>query len=758
MPKSLVIVESPAKAKTIKKFLGQDFEIKASIGHVRDLPPKGLGVDIRQNFAPEYVTIRGKEKILRDLRGAAQGADRVYLATDPDREGEAIAWHVASQLGEQGRDVGRVLFHEITEQAVRSAIKNPLPIDLMKVNAQQARRVMDRLVGYQVSPFLWKMIAGGLSAGRVQSVALRLICEREAEIAVFVSEEYWSITAVVQGEQGGPFSVKLLKIDQDRVRIPDEQTARALVEDIRPRPFFVESVQTKETQRQPFPPFITSTLQQDAARRLRFSAQKTMLIAQQLYEGLELGDEGSTGLITYMRTDSARVSDEAVAAVRTYISRQYGKAYLPPKPRVFKAKAGAQDAHEAIRPTSVQRLPQDIKPHLTHDQYRLYELIWCRFVASQMMPAVFDVTTVDVRADQYLFRATGSIPRFAGFLKVYEEVADEDAEREEESPLPPLRDGERLSLIDLVPKQHFTQPPPRYTEATLVKELEAKQIGRPSTYAQIISTLRLRKYVTMRHGRFSATDLGTAVNQLLVRAFPDIFDVAFTARMEDALDRIETGELDWVGALNEFYRPFSVRLQEVNAQRSELKETLTETTTEVCEKCGKPMVIRWGRNGRFLACSGYPACRNARPLAEERESPQTEEVCDRCGSPMVVKRGRFGPFLACAAYPKCQRTRPISLGIACPEKDCGGYLTRRRSQKGRTFYGCSKYPACKFVVWDTPVAAACTACGSTIMVEKTDKSGTTALQCPRCGHRLDGQATTPAPRKRRKASSHPLSA
>lgn len=754
MPKSLVIVESPAKAKTIKKFLGDDFEIKASVGHVRDLPEKGLGIDIRNNFAPEYVIIRGKEKVLRELRGAVKSADRVYLATDPDREGEAIAWHVASELGDKGRQVCRVLFHEITRQAVRTAIQHPMPIDMMKVNAQQARRVMDRLVGYQVSPFLWKTIAGGLSAGRVQSVALRLICERDAEIQAFVTEEYWSISALVQGAQGDPFVLKLMKINEDKAEIPDEKTAHALVEDIRPRPFIVKRINTKEMQRHPQPAFITSTLQQDAARRLRFSAQKTMMIAQQLYEGLEIGKEGSTGLITYMRTDSTRVSDEALNGVRAYIGQTYGKAYVPPKPRVFKTKAGVQDAHEAIRPTSVARLPQEIKPYLTPDQYRLYELIWCRFVASQMKSAVFDVTTVEVTADPYLFRATGSTPKFAGFLKVYGEVADEDAEQDENSAIPPLNRGERLQLHDVQPKQHFTQPPPRYTEATLVKELEAKQIGRPSTYAQIISTLRMRKYVSIKRGRFTPTELGAAVHQILVAAFPDIFDVKFTAQMEDALDRIETGELDWIGTLNAFYRPFSNRLQQVNAKRSELKKTLTETTDETCEKCGKPMVIRWGRNGRFLACSGYPACKNARPLNEEGQEPQkTDESCDRCGSPMVVKRGRFGPFLACSAYPKCQRTRPISLGVSCPEKDCGGYLTRRRSQKGRTFYGCSHYPKCKFVVWDTPVASTCPSCQYPVMVEKSDKSGTTALQCPKCNHRVESQASNGNPRKSRKTAA-----
>ena len=739
MSKALVIVESPAKAKTIKKYLGKDFEIRASVGHVRDLPTKGLGVDVLNDFKPAYVTIRGKEKVIKELQAAAKDVDQIFLATDPDREGEAIAWHVASQLDHKNKEIGRVLFHEITPLAVQNAILHPKPIDMMKVNAQQARRVMDRLVGYQVSPFLWKTLAGGLSAGRVQSVALRLICEREGEITRFVTEESWSIAALVQGGQGDPFTIRLLRIEQEKALIPNQEMANRLVADIRPRPLIVDTVKTKETQRHSQPPFITSTLQQDAARRLRFTTQKTMIVAQQLYEGLELGAEGSIGLITYMRTDSTRIADEALEAVRTFIGQEYGAEYVPPKPRVFKTKASAQDAHEAIRPTSPFRTPQAVQAFLTQEQFRLYELIWRRFVASQMKSAIFDVTTLDVNAGPYVFRATGSTPKFSGYLHVYGETVDEDAEQEENSLIPPIKAGEPLALKELTPKQHFTQPPPRYTEATLVKEMEARQIGRPSTYAQIISTLRMRKYVAIKRGRFFSSDLGSAVNQILVAAFPNLFDVEFTARMETALDQIEMGELDWVSVLSAFYDPFNERLQEVNAQRADLKQSLTEATDEVCEKCDKPMIIRWGRNGRFLACSGYPACRNTKPLeASDPEMIQpSNEVCDKCGAPMAVKKGRFGTFLACSGYPECKRTRPISMGVACPETDCKGYLARRRSQKGRTFYGCSNYPDCKFVAWDTPVAKPCPACNCTVMIEKTDKSGPTGLQCPRCNHRMD---------------------
>ena len=683
---------------------------------------------------------------MKDLRSAAKSADQIFLATDPDREGEAIAWHVASQLGNNKKEVGRVLFHEITPQAVRTAIDKPVPIDMQKVNAQQARRVMDRLVGYQVSPFLWKTITGGLSAGRVQSVALRLICEREDEIEKFKVEEYWSITAHLKTEQDDVFPVKLIRRDEEKVHIPDEESARGMTEDMADREFAIERIAKKRTQRNPYPPFITSTLQQDASRRLRFTTQKTMMVAQQLYEGIDLGEEGTIGLITYMRTDSTRVVDEAVQAVRGLISKVYGAEYVPAKPRKYKTKPGAQDAHEAIRPTAVDRTPGQVRSFLTSDQFKLYELIWLRFVASQMPPARFDVTTVDVRAGQYLFRATGSVPTFAGFLKVYEEPVDEDAEqKDEEKSLPRLREDEKLALEKLEPRQHFTQPPPRYTEASLVKELEVRQIGRPSTYAQIISTLRMRKYAEMKQGRFSTSDLGKAVNRILVTAFPDLFDVAFTAKMEDALDRIETGELDWTGTLVDFYNPFNERLQSVNAQRSELKNSLTEETDEVCEKCGKPMVIRWGRNGRFMACVGFPECKNTKPLnVSETAGMTSDEVCDKCGEKMAVKTGRYGPFLACSGYPRCKQTRPISLGITCPEEGCEGFLTARRSQRGRNFFGCGNYPKCRFVVWDTPVDRRCPACNYPIMVEKADRSGKSTLQCPGCKHRIRSAEPVPA--------------
>ncbi len=742
MSKSLVIVESPAKARTIQKYLGKDFDIKASVGHVRDLPPKSLGVDVDNNFKPEYVTIPGKEKVVKEIRSAAKLADQIFLATDPDREGEAIAWHVASQIESNNKEIGRILFHEITPVAVQTAIKKPVPIDMQKVNAQQARRVMDRLVGYQVSPVLWKTITKGLSAGRVQSVALRLICERANEIENFKVEEYWSITANLRTDENTVFPVKMIRLDNEKVHIPDEKKAQDIIKKLDGAIFQIQNIAKKATKRNPYPPFITSTLQQEAAKSLRFNTRMTMSIAQQLYEGVDLGNTGTIGLITYMRTDSTRIVDEAIQAVRDLITKGYGQEYLPRKPKIYKTKQGAQDAHEAIRPTDVEQTPEKVKPFLTPEQFKLYELIWLRFVASQMEPARFDVTTIDVKAGACIFRATGTVPTFPGFQKVYEEALDDDAEENENKLLPKINGNDLLNLVKLEPKQHFTQPPPKYTEASLVKELEVRQIGRPSTYAQIISTLRQRKYVELEQRRFSPSELGMAVNQILVKAFPDLFDVAFTARMEDALDRIETGELNWTGILVDFYNPFNEQLQSVIAKRSELKNTLTEKTDELCEKCGNSMIIRWGRNGRFMACEGFPECKNTRPLnMDQKPEEVSDKICEKCGEPMVAKTGRYGPFLACTGYPSCKETQPIELGITCPQEQCGGSLTARRSQKGRNFFGCTNYPKCRFVLWDTPQNKHCPACNYPIIVEKTNKSGESTLQCPDCKHQITADAS-----------------
>ncbi|RMF84520.1 MAG: type I DNA topoisomerase [Nitrospinota bacterium] len=739
MPQSLVIVESPAKAKTLKKFLGKDFTVKASVGHVKDLPEKRLGVDIEDNFRPEYVVIRGKAKILKELRESALKADKVYLAPDPDREGEAIAWHIAESLqGKAPEDIYRVLFNEITQQAVRQAMAHPQRIDQNKVLAQQTRRILDRLVGYKISPLLWKKVQQGLSAGRVQSVALRLICEREREIQNFVPQEYWSITARLEGQNPPPFAAKLIKIGKKKAEIGDETTARQIVEGVRTLPLSVEKVTRKTQRRQPPPPFITSRLQQEAANKLHFSAQKTMRIAQTLYEGVALGAEGEVGLITYMRTDSTRVAPEAQQEARTYIQERFGRDYLPAKPRTYRNRKGIQDAHEAIRPTSVLRDPETVRPYLTRDQYRLYALIWERFVASQMAAAVFDLTTVDIRGGEYLFRATGSVLRFPGYLRLRqdgdqtplpaeEESEEASAPEEETGVLPPLEEGETLRLLDIIPKQHFTQPPPRYSEGSLVAELEKRGIGRPSTYATILSTIRDRNYVQVIDRRFHPTELGMLVTELLVENFPSILNVEFTANMEEELDKIEEGEKDWVTTLKEFYQSFSQNLVHASVHMRNLRREVEETE-ERCEKCGKKMVIRWGRYGKFLACSGYPKCKNTKEIPQNgeegsnrEEEEKVEGVCERCGQPLVIKKGRYGKFIACSGYPRCTYSRSLTLGIPCPEEGCQGELVQRRSKRGRIFYGCSRYPDCTFVLWGKPIAQSCPVCHYPLLVEKGGK-------------------------------------
>ncbi|MFH1568022.1 MAG: type I DNA topoisomerase [Gemmatimonadota bacterium] len=739
MGKSLVVVESPAKATTINKILGKDFVVKSCMGHVRDLPPKELGVDVDNDFLPRYVTIRGKGKILGELKKAAAKADIVYLATDPDREGEAIAWHVAHAIGRKDEDVKRILFNEITPKAVRESIGKSSTLDLDKVNAQQARRVFDRLVGYQISPLLWKVIHAGLSAGRVQTVALRLICERDEEIDAFTAEEYWSVDALVRQEREGadPFKARLLQRDGEKLVIPDAATSAEITAALEQARYVVKEVKHREQKRRPSPPFITSTVQQDAARRLRFTVKRTMAVAQQLYEGIDIDGE-TRGLITYMRTDSVRVADEAVVEVRQQIGELYGAEYVPEKPNFYKTKRGAQDAHEAIRPTSVALHPDRVRQLLSNDQARLYELIWKRFVASQMEPQVINITSVDIEAGPYLLRATGSHTKFPGFALLYTESKEEEEEDEVANVPPDIAGGQDLSLVQLLPEQHFTKPPPRYSEASLVKELEAKGIGRPSTYAQIISTLQDREYVEKVDNRyFVATERGQTVNRFLVATFPKIFDVTFTARMEDELDRIEDGKEDWVHAVREFYGSWKGSLDEANARRRELKQALQEETDVVCEECGRKMVVKWGRNGRFLACPGYPQCKNTKPLEEDQEQTTTDEKCDRCGEPMVVKTGRYGRFLACSGYPRCRNVKPLSLGITCPEEGCTGQLVEKQSRKGKVFYGCNRYPDCKFASWDKPVAGPCPHCEAPLLYEKNSRGGTPSLHCRTCGTRIE---------------------
>ncbi|MDA8422080.1 MAG: type I DNA topoisomerase [Nitrospiraceae bacterium] len=737
--KSLVIVESPAKAKTIAKYLGKDYTVKASVGHVMDLPKSKLGVDIENNFEPKYIQIKGKGPVVKELKAAAKKADRILLATDPDREGEAIAFHVAEVLAGSAKatEFYRVLFNEITKKAILLAIEHPGKIDINKVDAQQARRVLDRLVGYQISPILWKKVRRGLSAGRVQSVALRLICEREEEIKAFVPEEFWSLTALLEGKLPPQFEAKLLKKDEEKLKVKNNDEVQKILADLKGATYTVTKVEKKERRRNPVPPFTTSKLQQEGGRKLGFTSKRTMGIAQSLYEGVDIGKEGTVGLITYMRTDSTRVGKEAQDEAREFIAGKYGKDYVPEKPPVYASAKSAQEAHEAVRPTSVLREPDAIKQYLEPDQYKLYKLIWNRFVASQMNPAIIDQTSVDVKAVGYTFRATGSIVKFPGFMAVYmEEKSEDQAPSEEENGeavLPPLSEGEVLNLVKLDPKQHFTQPPPRFSEALLVKTLEEKGIGRPSTYAAIISTIQERDYVNKVENKFRPTELGVLVNDLLVSHFPVILDVAFTAKMEEELDKIEEGQMPWVEAVREFYKPFSESLEKAQAEMKDFKAELVPTDIS-CEKCGKPMVVKWGRNGQFLACSGYPDCKTTKPfvrnengVVEAAPEETTDEKCPKCGSPMMIKRGRFGKFLACSRYPECKYTQGMSTGVLCPED--GGKLVERRSRFGKMFYSCANYPECKFAIWNKPLTRPCPKCGAPFLVEKYSKKTGVTIGC-----------------------------
>jgi DNA topoisomerase-1 len=755
MAKSLIIVESPAKAKTIKKYLGAEFAVKASVGHVKDLPERRLGIDIANNFTPEYVTIKGKNKILQELRTEAKNAERVFLAPDPDREGEAIAWHIASELHHTPRDhIYRVLLHEITPKGIREALRQPGRIDEHKVSAQQARRLLDRLVGYKISPLLWKKVQRGLSAGRVQSVALRIICEREAIIAVFEPQEYWTIDADMAATEPPPFRARLHTIRGKKTKVSTADEAQQIVTALQGAAYKVAEIKQTTRRRHPAPPFTTSTLQQEAARKLRFSAQRTMRVAQQLYEGLALGEAGEVGLITYMRTDSTRIADEALQEVRQYIQEQYGKDFIPAQPRKFRKQKAAQEAHEAVRPTSVLRTPGSVKPYVSPEQLSLYTLIWNRFVASQMSSAVLDHTTVDTEARQHVFRSTGAVMRFPGFTSLYEESAAEspnpDADNGGDNPtLPSLTVGQEIQVTALVPNQHFTQPPPRFSEASLVNELEKLGIGRPSTYASILSTLRDRRYIQDQERRLVPTELGKTINVLLVENFPDILNVQFTAQLEDKLDKIEEGAYEWVETLQNFYEPFAVDLQQAAQKMRDIKKEVEETD-ELCDKCQKPMVIRWGRFGRFLACSGFPACKNTRELSSDetpgRTSPATTEVsCEKCARPMALKRSRYGEFLACTGYPECKFTRPSAPAMDCPELDCHGQIVQRKTRRGRTFYGCTNYPRCTFSAWQRPVPKPCPECQSPYLLEKraaSAKHPEPMLQCPSkdCGYREAAEA------------------
>ena len=760
MAKNLLVVESPAKAKTIKRYLGADFQVAPSVGHVMDLPKSALGVDVEHDFKPEYVVIPGKAKVIDDIKKAAKDKTHIYLATDPDREGEAIAWHIAEKLNSRSGEVHRVLLHEITSSAVKEAIAHPTELNRNLYEAQQARRVLDRLVGYQISPLLWDKVKRGLSAGRVQSVALRIIVEREREREAFRSEEYWTLDARLEGKNPPPFVARIYSYDGNRIdnksyKLPEAE-ARSIIAACENAPFKVASIERKEVRRSPTPPFITSRLQQEAARKLHFSPSRTMKIAQKLYEGVELGDQGAIGLITYMRTDSPRVSDQALASVREYIGARYGKDYVPDKPNFYRSAKAAQEAHEAIRPTAVERDPDAIARYLGKDELALYTLIFNRFVSSQMPPAVYDRTTVDIETEKAIFRATGQVVKFDGFMRVYTEGQDEPTEDENESRLPALSEGELLKLLGFNPEQHFTQPPPRFSQATLIKELEEKGIGRPSTYAAIMMSILNREYVDEDESkRLRPTTLGRIVSDLLVQAFPDILEVGFTAQLEEDLDQVEEGRENWVDTLKRFYKPFQKRLGEAKKKMPQVKRKGLPTDIK-CELDGGNMVIKWGRNGEFLACSNYPKCKNTKEFTRDEQggivakepgpAVPSDEVCEKCGKPMVRKRSRFGEFLGCSGYPDCDGIKritspPVKTGVPCPECHEGEIL-ERRSRRGKLFYGCDRYPKCKFASWKKLVGQKCPACNSPYLIEKVSKRTGTTWACPKedCDYEIQAPA------------------
>lgn len=732
MSNSLIIVESPTKVKTIKKYLGSEFDVRATVGHVKDLPESKLGIDIKNRFQPTYNVIEKKKKVISEIKKAAERAENIFLAPDPDREGEAIAWHIAEEIGPSDKKIYRVLFNDLTKNTMLNALRNPLTLNHNRYEAQQTRRILDRLVGYQISPILWEKVKRGLSAGRVQSVAVRLICDREQEIRGFVPEEYWNITALLEGSNPPPFEARLAKIDGKKAKVSNETQAKELLAGLENVPFRVSKIESKETRRSPLPPFTTSKLQQEASRWLHFSPKKTMSIAQKLYEGIELGKEGPVGLITYMRTDSVRIAEEAIKEARQFILETYGKEFLPVKPKHYAPSQKAQDAHEAIRPASITYKPADIKEYLSGDEFRLYHLIWNRFVASQMNPAVLDQTTIDITAGSCSFRVQGAVMKFPGYTTIYTEGKDTNDDGENGKVLPKLTENEILRLISLTPQQNFTQPPPRFSEAMLVRELEEKGIGRPSTYAAILSTIQDRGYALLEKGKLHPTELGELVNDLLVKNFPKILDVEFTASMETQLDMIEEGKQERTATLEDFYGPFEKDLKNAKKEMRNVKRE--ETPTDIlCDKCGSPMVIKWGKNGQFIACSKYPECKNTGNLVKDEngkisqaEVETTDVKCIKCGKPMVVKEGRFGRFLGCSGYPECKTTLPITVGVKCPQEDCEGELTEKRTKKGKSFFGCSLYPKCSYALWDRPLPEACPECGAPFIVEKySRKSGRT---------------------------------
>ena len=821
MSKALVIVESPAKAKTINKYLGKGYDVEASLGHVKDLPKSKIGIDFDNDFETEYIVIPGKEKVLTLLKKKAKGASAIYLAPDPDREGEAIAAHLYEELGEGGskkkRSTGipilRVSFNEITQKAVKAAFDHPREIDWNLVDAQQTRRVLDRIVGYQISPLLWDKVRRGLSAGRVQTVAVRLIVEREREIKVFEKKEYWTIDALLSATKPPAFDARFTGIGGEKIEVSNGEESEKITNGLRQAEWSVRSVEKRERRRSATPPFTTSKFQQDASRKLRFSVKRAMMIAQRLYEGVELGDEGSVGLITYMRTDSTRVSQDALDEVREMIGSNFGSEFLPETPNVYKSKKDAQEAHEAIRPSSAARHPDAVKQYLQEDEYKVYKLIWQRFVASQMLPAVFDQTTVDIDAVSdrtYNFRVTGSVLKFEGFLKVYEESKEGKDEEDEalKHKLPPLEEGQKLTMKELKPEQHFTEPPPRYNEASLVKELEERGIGRPSTYAAIIGTIQERQYVQKIGGKFVPTEIGLVVTDLLVKNFPDIFDLQYTARLEEELDEIEEGKEKWTDAMADFYKRFEKDLKYAQKHMENVKR-MEKPTDEKCERCGSPLVLKWGkfgsffacsaydkedpnsctftkenaidlpdlenadlqettqeeycencgrvmvlkrgRFGQFMACTGYPECKTTRRLDQGKKVPDVplEETCPQCNRNMVLRHGRYGEFVSCSGYPECKYVKQNFIGVKCPQCKDGELVEKKARRRGNIFYGCSTYPKCEFTSAYKPIAEPCPECGSPYLLEKNLKAGT-FLVCP--NNKKTAADEEEQPKKKKRAS------
>ncbi len=742
MSQNLVIVESPSKASTIRKYLGDEYKVLSTVGHIRDLPRTQLGVDLKDNFKPLYVTIPGKKKNVEALKEAAKKASSVFIATDPDREGEAIGWHVTRLLKNLNKPTQRVMFYEITKDGVLQGMRNATQLNMNLVNAQQARRIIDRLVGFKVSPFLWRVLYSGLSAGRVQSVALRLICERQAEIDRFEPQEYWTIRTDLETAKKHHFEAELQKVDGEKAVIPNEKTALAFRHELKETTYTVSSVEKKRVRRNPRAPFTTSTLQQAAFQKLGFTTKRTMTLAQQLYEGVTLQDGETTGLITYMRTDSVRVADSAIKTVREHVKEMLGANYLPAKPRQFgKSKGKIQDAHEAIRPANPALHPDVAKASLTGPQAKLYDLIWRRFTASQMSVAVFDQSSVEIKAGgRFDLRAAGSDLIFDGYRKVYFEK-----EEEKESHLPSdLKAGDVLNLLSVDADQHFTKPPAPYTESSLVKVLDKEGIGRPSTYANIISVVQARNYVVSEKRKLYPTELGKVTNKLLVENFSELVNKTFTREMESRLDKVEEGELSYLDIMKEFWALLEKWLADSSKSYSDIKKSLQVDSGEVCEKCGKPMVIKWSKNGQFLACSGFPTCRNARPLDSpdsgedgENEEPKDYGKCEKCESPLILRNGRYGKFYACSAYPKCKFTKPFTILMPCPKPDCKGEISPRRSKRGRTFYGCTQYPDCDFVSWDPPIAHKCPACENPYMVAKSSKKKGDYALCPKCKHEIN---------------------